>query len=338
MVFKGFKIFFFSVCKQLKGLVFGKERGNEGMNLFNRVKVAVNSIKTKAKFRYAFFAIVPTVLIIFTVIIYPLFYAVNLSFKDVRLGADDRFIGFNNYISLLTNPNFQQAVVVTLVFTVISVILVVCISFGIAFLINQNLKGNNLLKFALLLPYALPGTLNAVMWQWMFDSSYGIINFVLKELGLITTYITFSSSPNYALPAIIIAYVWKFVPYSAFLFLAGLTTIPKEVYEASVIDGSTGLRQFFKITLPLLKPVFQLVLIVQTTFALLMHFGLVYVITGGGPGMATTTVPWFIYKDTFDFMRFGRGSAGAVILAVMMLGFIYLYLVVLRPKRKGAYY
>jgi len=308
------------------------------VNIINRLKSMLNVIRTKSKSRYAFWAIIPTVIIIFSVIIYPLLYAVNLSLRDVRLGADDRFIGLNNYISLLTNPHFQEAAVVTLVFVVVSVILVVGISFGIAYLIHQKLPGNNLLKFALLLPYALPGTLNAVMWQWMFDSSYGIINFVLKELGFITSYITFSSHPDYALPAIIVAYVWKFAPYSAFLFLAGLTTIPRDVYEASVIDGSVGWRQFRKITLPLLKPVFQLVLVVQTTFALLMHFGLVYVITGGGPGMATTTIPWFVYKDTFDFMRFGRGSAGAVILAIMMLGFIYLYLVVLKPKRRGAYY
>lgn len=300
-------------------------------------KLPLSAYKKNAEFRYGFVAITPTVLIIMAVIIYPLIYAFTLSFRDVRLGAQDQFIGLRNYTNLLTNPNFQQAAVRTLFFTVVSVALVVVISFGMAYLINQKLRGHNLLKIALLLPYALPGTLNAVMWQWMYDSSYGLINYLLLKMGVISSYISFTSHPSFAMPAIIFAYVWKFAPYSAFLFLAGLTTIPKTIYEAAVIDHSTGWNQFRKITLPLLKPVFQLVLVVQTVFALLMHFGLIYVLTGGGPGRATTTIPWFVYQDTFSYMRFGRGAAGAVILAVMMIGFIYLYLVILNPKRKVKY-
>lgn len=280
---------------------------------------------------YAAISIAPPVLIILLVILYPLLYAILLSFRDFRL---NKFVGLNNYISLLTEPDFLMSAVRTFNFTVIAVGLVVTLSFAIALLINQKMPGHNLLKFVLLLPYALPGSISAVTWKWIYDSTYGILNGILCGLGILDNYISFTGDPNLAMPAIIFAYVWKFIPYSVFLLLAGLIAIPKTIYEAAQIDGTTAWRTFTRITVPLLKPVFKLVLVVQTVFALLMHFGLVYVLTGGGPGSITTTMPWYVYNETFSYMRFGRGSAGAVMLTVMMLGFIYLYLVVLKSKNE----
>jgi multiple sugar transport system permease protein len=221
-------------------------------------------------------------------------------------------------------------------FTVAAVAAVIVISMGVAFLINENFKGNSLIKVALLLPYAIPGIASAVTWDWIYDANLGVLNGLLVKLGIIDSYLTILSNEKFALWAIWFAYVWKMVPYSSFLLSAGLSTIPSSVYEAARMDRSSVARTFFKITLPLILPVLQLALVVQTIFALLLHFGLIFVMTGGGPGDATRTLPWLIYQESFTFTRFGRGSAMAIIMSVIMIAFIYIYLVLLNPERQKA--
>jgi multiple sugar transport system permease protein len=220
-------------------------------------------------------------------------------------------------------------------FTIIAVAAVVVISLGIALLINEHFRGSEFIKLALLLPYAIPGAVSAVIWNWIYDPNFGILNAVLYNLGLIDEYMTFAADPSLALWAILYAYVWKFVPYTTFIFAAGLATIPTSVYEAAQLDHSGTFRTFFKVTLPLLKPVLQMVLVIQTIFALVMHFGLVFVITQGGPGDTTRTLAWLVYNESFTFTRFGRGAAMAIILSIIMLAFIYLYLVLLNPERRS---
>jgi multiple sugar transport system permease protein len=292
------------------------------------------SILAKPDHRYAAVSILPSVLVVFAVVIYPLIYAVMMSFRDSRMGVLGGFIGLANYARLFSDVEFRLAIVRTLVLTVIAVALVIVISLGVAMVVNERFRGSSFIKLALLLPYALPGTLSALIWRWMYDPSYGILNAVLYHTGFIKEYVTFTGDPRTAMGAIILAHVWKFVPYSAFLFVAGLRSIPPGLYEAARIDGASSLTIFRKITLPLLAPAMQLALIVQTVFAVLYHFGLVYIITGGGPGRATTTLPWYVYSETFRFMQFGRGSAAAVVLALIMLVFIYVYLVALSPKER----
>jgi ABC-type sugar transport system permease subunit len=186
------------------------------------------------------------------------------------------------------------------------------------------------------MPYAVPGAVSAVIWRWIYDPTYGVLNAVLWRLGLIEHYIPWTGLPHLAMPSLIFAYVWKFVPYSAFLLLAGLMTIPQSIYEAAAIDGASRGVILRRITLPMMWPVIQFVLVFQTIFAMTMHFGLVYVLTGGGPGDRTTTLAWYTYVETFSFLYFGRGAALAILQALLMAGFIYLYLVVLAPGRRGA--
>jgi len=271
---------------------------------------------------------------------FPLLYSISIAFQEFKYGVPTgKIIWFDNFVDIFTKstvaPGFYNSLWVTMKFTVVAVIAVVVISLGIALLINEHFRGNQLIKVALLLPYAIPGAVSAVIWAWIYDPTFGVLNSVLHGVGLIDEYITFAADPKLALWAILYAYVWKFVPYSTFLFTAGLATIPKSVYEAAQLDRSGTLGTFFKITLPLLAPVLQMVLVIQTIFALVMHFGLVFVITQGGPGDATRTLAWLVYNESFTFTRFGRGSAMAIILALIMLAFIYLYLVVLNPERRS---
>ncbi len=288
---------------------------------------------------FAYKMILPSILFIVVFIAFPMFYSVSLAFQDFKYGvATGEFIGFKNFIDIFTKstvaPSFYNSLQLTLKFTVAAVAAVILFSLGIAFLINENFRGSGLIKVALLLPYAIPGIASAVIWNWIYDANFGVLSGLLYKLGIIDSYLTILSDKNLALWAIWFAYVWKMVPYSSFLLSAGLSTIPSTVYEAARMDRSNAFRTFFKITLPLLVPVLQLALVVQTIFALLLHFGLVFVMTGGGPGEATRTLPWLIYQESFTYTRFGRGSAMAIILSLIMIVFIYIYLVLLNPDRQ----
>ncbi len=304
---------------------------------------SMQSAYEKRRFRqttlFAYQMILPSLGFILAFIAFPLIYAISIAFQEYRYGVPTgKIIWFKNFIDIFTKstvaPGFYKSLLVTMEFTLSAVVAVVLISLAIALLINERFRGSGIVKMALLLPYAIPGAVSAVIWNWIYDPSFGILNGVLYSLGIIDKYISIAADPRWALWGILFAYVWKFVPYSVFIFSAGLSTIPSSVYEAAQMDRSGPVRTFFKITLPLLRPVMQMVLVIQTIFALIMHFGLVFVITQGGPGDATQTLAWLVYKESFTFTRFGRGAAMAIILALIMVVFIYLYLVVLNPERQ----
>lgn len=285
--------------------------------------------------------LLPSLAFVLVFIAFPMFYSISIAFSDYKYGVPTgKVIWFKNFIDIFTKstvaPGFYNSLIITFEFTALAVLLVVVISLAIALLLNERFRGNSLIKVALLLPYALPGTISAVIWNWIYNPTYGILNYVLLKLGIIHAYVSFAADARLAFLSILFAYVWKFVPYSTFLFTAGLATIPPSVYEAARMDCSGTIKTFFKVTLPLLMPVFQLVLVIQTIFALVYHFALVYIITKGGPGDATRTLAWLIYNESFAFTRFGRGAAMAIILSLIMIVFIYVYLVVLDPERRGA--
>jgi multiple sugar transport system permease protein len=287
----------------------------------------------------AYKVILPSLAFMLVFIAFPMFYTISIAFKDYKYGVPTgKAIWFKNFTDIFTDPTiapgFFKSLVVTFEFSILAVFLVVVISLAIALLLNERFRGSGFVKVALLLPYAIPGITGAVIWDWIYNPSFGILNFILLKLGIINQYLSFAADPHLALFAILFAYVWKFVPYSTFLFTAGLATIPPSVYEAARMDCSSVLNTFRKVTLPLLMPVLQLVLVIQTIFALVYHFSLLFVITKGGPGDATRTLAWLIYQDSFAFSRYGRGAAMAIVLSLIMILFIYIYLVVLDPERR----
>lgn len=285
--------------------------------------------------------LIPSLAFVIVFIAFPMLYSISIAFTDYKYGVPTgKMIWFKNFTDIFIKstvaPGFYKSLIVTFEFTILAVISVVVISLAIALLLNERFRANNFIKVALLLPYALPGTICAVIWNWIYNPTFGILNFVLLKLGITDSYISFAANSDLAFFCVLFAYVWKFVPYSTFLFTAGLATIPPSVYEAARMDCAGFFKTFSKITLPLLMPVFQLVLVIQTIFALIYHFALVYIITKGGPGDATRTLVWLIYNESFAFTRFGRGAAMAIILSLIMIVFIYIYLVVLDPERQEA--
>ncbi len=288
---------------------------------------------------FAYSIILPSLLFIFIFLLFPLLYSISISFRGYKYGVPTgEIVWFRNFVDIFTKetvaPGFYESLLVTLKFTVSAVIAVVVISLTIALLIKERCITSTWLKYSLLLPYAIPGVISAVVWNWIYDANFGVLNGVLFKLGLIKDYVGITSNPGLALWAILFAYVWKFVPASTYIFSAGLATIPDSVYEAAQMDGAGTFRTFFKITIPSLMPVLQLVLVMQTIFALVMHFGLVFVLTQGGPGSRTRTLAWLVYMESFTYTRFGRGTAMAIILALIMVVFIYVYLVLLNPERQ----
>jgi ABC-type sugar transport system permease subunit len=187
------------------------------------------------------------------------------------------------------------------------------------------------LKIIILLPWAIPAVVAGLMWKWILNSDFGIFNAVLYSLGAIDSYIPFLADPNLAKLSLILAHIWKEGPLAAIFLLAGLQLIPNEYYEAAKIDGGSSLSVFRFITLPLLRPILLVVLVYETMTAILT-FDLVYVLTGGGPGDATSLISWFAYAEIFKSLNLGTGIALSIIIALITLVLNSLYMRALRTE------
>jgi multiple sugar transport system permease protein len=269
--------------------------------------------------RLAFFMVSPSMLLIALVAAYPIFYAIWLSLHQysVRVAGLSRWAGLNNYSDALSNPDFWDAMVTTLVFTAASVSLEFAIGLGMALCMHEAFKGQGLLRTVVLVPWAVLTVVTAIMWRTIFESPQGFVNNILG-----TDTVWLGQEPQ-ALIVIIIADVWKTAPFMALLLLAGLQTIPGEVYEAARVDGATKLQRFTKITLPLLTPAILVALIFRTLDALRI-FDLPYVLTKGANGTTTLSL---IAQQTFAENRiYGLGAAYSVLtfITVMIVAGIYI--------------
>ena len=269
--------------------------------------------------RLAFFMVSPSMALIALVAAYPIIYAIWLSLHEysVRVAGLSRWSGFRNYSTALQSSDFWSALVTTLIFTVSSVVLELLIGLAMALAMHAAFKGQGLLRTVVLVPWAVLTVVTAIMWRTMFESPAGFVNTLL---GTDTVWL---GQEPYALILIIIADVWKTAPFMALLILAGLQTIPGEIYEAAKVDGATAWQRFTKITLPLLTPAILVALIFRTLDALRI-FDLPYVLTKGANGTTTLSL---ISQQTFAENRiYGQGSAYAILtfITVMIVAFVYI--------------
>ncbi|MGA1599098.1 MAG: carbohydrate ABC transporter permease [bacterium] len=261
----------------------------------------------------------PALLILIVTVVVPIFYAIYLSFHRYKLKRAKRpFIGLQNYEKILTDSGFWESLATSLVFAVSVVGVIVAVSFFLALLLDQDFPGRGLLRALLLIPWAIPDVVNALLWKWLLHPAFGIMNALFQMGGLIDEYVAWLSSMPSALIWVIIAYSWKNIPLATLLILAGLQTISKSLHEAAMVEGATAWQRTLNITLPLLRPTLTVVLIFETIFALKV-FDLIYVLTSGGPGKSTTVLGWSIYINTFKKLDFGTGSALAMILGLLTL-------------------
>jgi ABC-type sugar transport system permease subunit len=282
---------------------------------------------------YPYVSVSLPILIIALFTIYPVLYAVRISFYQYILTMPNvhPFIGLKNFQGVITSYYFTNSLVNTAVYTLASVLGVLIFGLGVAMLLNTQVRLSNILKIIILLPWAIPSVVAGLMWKWMLNSDFGLLNGFLYGIGLINDYIPFLAAPSLAKFSLIMAHIWKEGPLAAIFFLAGLQLIPDELYEAARIDGGGGLRLFRHITIPLLRPIILIVLVFETMTAILV-FDLIYVLTGGGPGNSTAMISWFAYSEIFKALNLGHGIALSIIIAMITLVLIILYLRLLRME------
>lgn len=278
----------------------------------------------------AIFFSAPAVLIIAATILAPFCIAVFLSLHNWNLKRPgrERFVGLENYIDWLTDSDFWEPLRTTFTFAIGAVILILAISLLIALLLNEKFPGRGVVRALLLVPWAIPSVVNALLWKWLLDPNYGLINAVFLELRLIDTYQAWLGNMPGVMIWLVIAYSWIHIPLATLLLLSGLQTIPGDIYESAIVDGASVWQRFAFITLPLLRPMLSIVIIFEMIFALKV-FDIIFVLTAGGPADATNVLGWTIYTETFRKLDFGAGSSiamllGAITLALAILFYVFL--------------
>lgn len=263
--------------------------------------------------------VAPALVLLALVTVYPVLYVIYLSLRrNLLIFKISRFTGLDNYIFLLRDDRFWNALGNTVYFTALSVSLELLLGLSIAVLLNRSFRSKGIVTAVVLVPWAIPTVVSARMWEWMYNTDFGILNHLLG------VNINWLGSPAWALNAAIFMDVWKTTPFVVILLLAGLRTIPLELYQAARIDGAGAWSVFRSISLPLLKPVVLVALIFRTLDAFRV-FDAVYVLTGGGPANTTETLSIYAYKVLFQTLQFGYGSALSMVVFLCVGGLSLLY-------------
>jgi multiple sugar transport system permease protein len=271
--------------------------------------------------RAAIWFVAPALLVVAVFFLFPVIAALAMSFTDFDIYAladlrNLRFVGLANYARLVGNPLFWQALGNTFYFVIVGVPLSIGLSLGAALLLNSPLvRFTGFLRTALFAPVVTTLVAVAVIWRYLFSTRYGIINYVFGGLGI--SPIDWLGDPHWAMPAIIAFAAWKNFGYNMIILLAGLQTIPRELYEAARVDGASAWRQFRSITLPLLSPVLLMVGIL-TVAGYFQLFAEPYVMTQGGPLQSTVSVLYFMYEEGFKWWNLGSASAVAFVLFIII--------------------
>jgi len=277
--------------------------------------------------RLALFFLLPSFIFVALFSIFPIVESLRLSFYRMILTLPwlgQRMVGWENYRDLLTDPVALASIRTTLIFIAVTIPLELLVGLGIALVLNEMFRGRGLLRAVVLIPWAVPTVVASQMWRFIFNDRYGLVNFML--FGADTSrYWAPLAHPHFALAAIMVAEIWKTTPFAALIILAGLQSIPDDLYEAASVDGATPWQKFRHLTLPLLKPALLLALLFRTSDALRV-FDLVFVMTQGGPADATNVLQFYGYKKTFAEGMIGYGSAIAVTVFFMSLVLALAYL------------
>jgi multiple sugar transport system permease protein len=259
----------------------------------------------------------PAAVLLLFFLTYPLGLGVWLGFTDTTIGGDGHWIGLGNYAYLVGDPISRLALFNTILYTVVACAFKFVLGLWLAILLNHKLRMQSFFRSVIMLPWIVPTALSALAFWWMYDPQFSIISWVLVKFGLIDHYIDFLGDPWMARLSVVIANIWRGIPFFAITLLAGLQTISPTLYEAAAIDGVTPWQQFRYVTLPLLTPIIAVV----ATFSVLFtftDFQLVYVLTRGGPVNATQLMTTLSYQQAISGGALGEGSA----LAIMMVPFL----------------
>ena len=271
--------------------------------------------------------VLPLVVLVLLLIAYPLGSAVYLSLTEKYVGYPPRFVGLKNYVELTGDPVFRKVVWNSAVFTVASVTVKLVIGLLMALSLHKALFARRLVRGILLLPWVVPTVITALAWHWMFDALRGFINVSLETLGLIGEPIAWLGQPSTAMMAVVVVNIWRGFPFFGVSLLAGLQAIPADLYEAAAVDGASATQRFRHVTLPGLRPVILVTALISTIFTL-NDFNIVYVMTRGGPGIATHILATYTYEVGFQALRWGR----AVAVSMYLMPLVVVMIVVLARR------
>jgi ABC-type sugar transport system permease subunit len=281
--------------------------------------------------RIAWLLIIPSLVVILGVALWPIVSTLILSFFNSPTGLNQTktFVGLGNYLDMLQDQTFWETIGRTLYFTVVSVGLEMLLGLAIAQLIHSHPWGWKFLRFALIIPWAVPTIVNGAMWRWIYSADFGALNGLLMQLGLIKHYVPWLSLPDAAMNLVIVADVWHTMPLVALILQAALATQPQELDEAAAVDGANAFQRFWSIRLPLLRPAILVALILRSVDAFRV-FDISYIITSGGPAFKTVTITYLTYLNTFSYGKQGTGAALSflisiftIIMAIIYIRFLY---------------
>jgi ABC-type sugar transport system permease subunit len=280
--------------------------------------------------------LLPSFVVIFSVILIPIFYALFISFIDLsknvnKLSNPDLwdFVGLQNYVQVIKSSFFWESLGRTLYFTVVSVGLELALGMAIALILNEKFAGRGFVRGIMLIPWAFPTIVNAVLWRWMYDSNNGTITNLLDQLGFHGLNILGGESS--AMIAIIIADVWKNTAFMALILLAAMQSLPLSAFEAAKVEGVGAFGRFRHVTLPLLSPAIMIALVMRTMEAFKV-FDIIYIMTGGGPAGGTQVLSFYTYSTSMMSGKFSYGSSISFLMSIFIMMFALVYIKILYRK------
>lgn len=280
------------------------------------------------KNKTAYLFIAPLVLTVCVILLYPIFKAALMSFQYWYLAKPKNghpFVGLDNYTAVVQSDYFFQSLGITSVYLIVTVLFRFLLGLGTSLLLNKKFYGRSFARALIIIPWAMSEVVTCLIFVLMYDYQFGIVNHILMSLHWIDTPLSFLGDSTLALQSAMLVNIWKGFPFVALMLLAGLQSIPEDLYEAATVDGASSWNKFKHVTWPMLKPVSMIVFLLLVVWTI-RDFALVYVLTGGGPNRATEIFTIFVYRSGFAYYRFGEAAAGGMILLVFSLLFTFIYL------------
>lgn len=274
----------------------------------------------------------PLIIAMCAFLLYPLLRSMVMSFQDWYLAggnASKSFVGLRNYEIILQDRYFLNSVKVTLIYIVVTVLFRYVLGFGAAMLLNSRLRLRGLWRSLIIIPWAVPEIVTCLIWRLMLNRDFGVVNYVLQTLNITARNIGFFEETGSALICAMIVNIWKGFPFVAIMLLAGLQSVPTELYEAATVDGASSLQKFRRITVPMLRPISSVVFVLLVIWTI-KDFSIIYNLALGGPSRATEVLTVYLYRQGFKFFDLSGAAAGGMIMLAFTLLFVILYLRILK--------
>ena len=279
-----------------------------------------------------FLLILPSILLIFVLLVYPVTYGIWLSFfKKHSFFPEQRFVGLSNYIYIFTNSDFWKSVWYGTVYSVSTILLQIIVGVVAALIVNETFRGRNFVRGVILFPYVIPTVVAIILWKWLLNDQFGLVNYLLVAVGIVDDPISWMGK-DHIMTSLIIISVWEFFPFVVLSVLARMQSIPPVLYEAAKVDGATAFGRFIHVTLPQLKSVLFVVILLRSIW-MFTKFDTVWLLSqGGGAEKYIRTLPVYAYMRTFMYYQAGLGSTLAVIMFAILVGFTAIYFKMFRRE------